>query len=650
MPAARHSYAIAQMNGYVYIMGGMAGNAGSAGTNTVFYAKINADGTITSWNTAASTHLLPSTLRWVTGTAANGYLYTVGGDVGGSQTANVYYASVSRVQIAGSLDLVGINGGDLSDPGSGGTLTAGDTNIVGALAVQGDANFAQSVGIAGDLSVGGKVAIRSSTNSTTAFQIQNAAGDGIFNAFYDSGDDASVLQLGYGVTGGYINFSNNNTSKWLIGMEGSGTCGAADTLYFYTQVVGGCALQLNSNGQVTFKAVNGASAYSIQNQTGGSLLNIDSSGNAITLFGGVTGGTLTTDIAGTMTHNAVCHSGGASANANVQFVACASGTVIADYAEDYPVASGASYGDIVATGTNMVNTYNSDIDGNADWSSLKGQITQLVKSAAPYQTNAIGIISDNPNSGGQNIKPEDNPMPIALNGRVPVNMAPDSPAIAPGDYITTSGTSVGKGMKATQAGFVIGKALEAWNPASGQTQVMVFVEPGYWPGPTNAGYLQNGGSADFSSLNVSGTATINNLSVTTLNATAATIGTLTVTGSAQFAGDITVGGHVITAGGQPTAESQAAIGTGASVAVDGTDTTGTITISTGANPTSGDLAKILFSKTYGKAPHIVLSPSNNNAAGLRTFKGATTSTDFMFDSLDNPAPNTTYTFDYFIAQ
>jgi hypothetical protein len=142
-------------------------------------------------------------------------------------------------------------------------------------------------------------------------------------------------------------------------------------------------------------------------------------------------------------------------------------------------------------------------------------------------------------------------------------------------------------------------------------------------------------NSNFGNLNVSGTATID---------------TLTVTGSAQFAGDITVGGHVITAGGQPTSQPQAAAGGLAAVSVGGTDTTGTITITTGSDPTAGDLAKILFSRTYGQAPHIVLSPSNNSAAGLRFYKGATSSTDFMFDALDNPQPNTTYTFDYFIAQ
>ena len=96
-------------------------------------------------------------------------------------------------------------------------------------------------------------------------------------------------------------------------------------------------------------------------------------------------------------------------------------------------------------------------------------------------------------------------------------------------------------------------------------------------------------------------------------------GNLTVLGLAHVQ-DLQIDGHIITAGGQPTSLPQVDAGGSATVAVNGTDTTGTITITTGSNPTAGDLAKIIFSKTYGQAPHIVLSPSNDKAAGMRFFK------------------------------
>jgi hypothetical protein len=208
----------------------------------------------------------------------------------------------------------------------------------------------------------------------------------------------------------------------------------------------------------------------------------------------------------------------------------------------------------------------------------------------------------------------------------------------------------------TSTGQIVGYAEEAFAGGASGT-IKIYVNPGYYDGPSPTSYIQNGGNAVLNDLTVGGTANLSDLNVsgaTTMNdltvTGSATIANLTVTGSAQFSGNITIGGHIITAGGQPTAQNQGAVGTGASVAVDGTDTTGTITINTGSNPTAGDLAKILFSKTYGQAPHVVLSPSNDKAAGLHFYKGSTSATDFMLNALDSPAPNTTYTFDYMIAQ
>jgi len=71
-------------------------------------------------------------------------------------------------------------------------------------------------------------------------------------------------------------------------------------------------------------------------------------------------------------------------------------------------------------------------------------------------------------------------MPVALSGRVPVKVSANSEIINPGDFVATSAEQ-GKATKATQKGYVIGKAIEGWLP--GQETVMVFVnntwfEPG----------------------------------------------------------------------------------------------------------------------------------------------------------------------------
>ncbi len=140
-------------------------------------------------------------------------------------------------------------------------------------------------------------------------------------------------------------------------------------------------------------------------------------------------------------------------------------SVLPDYAEDYPAEQGITYGDIVAVGTTSVITQ----DGN--------NIKQLVKSSSPYQNNVLGIVSNNYGdftSTGHNVNSTDNPMPVALNGRVPVKVSSTSAPINAGDYITTSSES-GKAMKANDSGFVIGKALESWIPNSNQNTVMVFI-------------------------------------------------------------------------------------------------------------------------------------------------------------------------------
>ncbi len=214
---------------------------------------------------------------------------------------------------------------------------------------------------------------------------------------------------------------------------------------------------------------------------------VDFQKNNTSLFkvtnGGVTSLGFTTSQAYT---SAVCSNlaNATAPTADVQYTLydCGS-TPVADYAEMYPVESGIEFGDIVVTGTELVETYDTT-NGAIDWTKVKGTITKLVKSNKAYQGNVIGIVSDNFgdfSSTGYNIKEGDNPMPVALVGRLPVKIASTSSDIKAGDYITTS-SELGRGMKAVKAGVVIGKALEDWTATSGKETVMVFVEQGYYNG------------------------------------------------------------------------------------------------------------------------------------------------------------------------
>ena len=76
---------------------------------------------------------------------------------------------------------------------------------------------------------------------------------------------------------------------------------------------------------------------------------------------------------------------------------------------------------------------------------------------------------------------------VALAGRVPVKIASSSAPIKVGDFLTSS-KEPGKAMKATKAGYTIGKALESWEPSTlrdtsgqaGSEQIQVFVNLSYY--------------------------------------------------------------------------------------------------------------------------------------------------------------------------
>ena len=137
-----------------------------------------------------------------------------------------------------------------------------------------------------------------------------------------------------------------------------------------------------------------------------------------------------------------------------------------DYMEYYSAQEGVETGDIIAPSSVMIER----TDGR--------QEAQLAKSALVYQANAIGIVSDPAlatdfNSIGKSMIAEDNnPVPVALSGRVPVKISLENGPIAVGDPITSSSTP-GVGMKATAAGRVIGIALETYDGS----QISSEVEP-----------------------------------------------------------------------------------------------------------------------------------------------------------------------------
>ena len=77
-------------NGMLYVLGGVTGD-GSTILNTVYYSKINADGTLAGWNQTAS---LPQPESEFGAVAANGWVFSIGGWNVSGPTSSFYGASV----------------------------------------------------------------------------------------------------------------------------------------------------------------------------------------------------------------------------------------------------------------------------------------------------------------------------------------------------------------------------------------------------------------------------------------------------------------------------------------------------------------------------------------------------------------------------
>jgi hypothetical protein len=135
------------------------------------------------------------------------------------------------------------------------------------------------------------------------------------------------------------------------------------------------------------------------------------------------------------------------------------------------------------------------------------------------------------------------------------------------------------------------------------------------------------GSGSFGSLNVS------TLSITTL----------------LLRGDISVNQHILTTGTQPGRSFGTALGGGGTASVSGTDTSGTVSINTGSGPPAGCFVTVNFAKNFGSTPHVVISPSNSNAASLAYYTNRSAS-NFSICSAGAPAGGTNYVFDYIVIQ
>jgi hypothetical protein len=110
-------------------------------------------------------------------------------------------------------------------------------------------------------------------------------------------------------------------------------------------------------------------------------------------------------------------------------------------------------------------------------------VSQVSKTSKNYQSNALGIVSTKPGLVLAEADGEGKPVVVALSGRVPVKVSGINGSIKAGDFITSSNI-VGVGMKATDAGQVVGQAMNDFLATSSESlgTIMLFIKNQYYDG------------------------------------------------------------------------------------------------------------------------------------------------------------------------
>jgi hypothetical protein len=150
------------------------------------------------------------------------------------------------------------------------------------------------------------------------------------------------------------------------------------------------------------------------------------------------------------------------------------------------------------------------------------------------------------------------------------------------------------------------------------------------------------------SLNLSGALTVKNgLNVTGLSTLSNVAATQISTGSLQLNGDLNLTHHITAGGTIPGITKGAAVGSGGTASLSGSDTSGSITTNTGAAAPAGCLATVTFSKAFANTPHVVVSPVGAGAAGLQYYVTRSTGS-FVLCTASAPTAGVSFGFDYIV--
>jgi cytoskeletal protein CcmA (bactofilin family) len=114
----------------------------------------------------------------------------------------------------------------------------------------------------------------------------------------------------------------------------------------------------------------------------------------------------------------------------------------------------------------------------------------------------------------------------------------------------------------------------------------------------------------------------------------------------QLNGNLNLTHHITAGGVTPGRSNGAALGSGGSASVSGSDTAGSININTGSGASGGCLVTITFAQRYNSTPHVLVSPVGSGAAASQYYVDRTTSS-FSVCAITPPS-NASFGFDYFV--
>lgn len=190
-----------------------------------------------------------------------------------------------------------------------------------------------------------------------------------------------------------------------------------------------------------------------------------------------------------------------------------------------------------------------------------------------------------------------------------------------------------------------------------------------------AGAVRSSGEIQGASLTISGSsnlgeAQINGLQIandTAVDGNTTLSGNLNVGGTSSFSGAMTasrisvsqlimsgnatlqIPNHIKFTGPTPSRSiNPGVLGSGGSASISGSDTSGTVNISTGGGTQAGCFAQITFAEPFDSNPRVIVSPVNS-AAGKTQYYTTRSTTGFSLCTAAPAPPNQSFAFDYFVA-